>query len=178
MEDQIPQGPHFHSLHPESQQGASHEFFWYAQGWPEDVKHLFHMDVTLVDGLILEGGEWPSVPWYPDTPLTGAATLGLSWFIKIHCACFPRVHAIKDFTKADKDNGGEDDKDDNKQTKLKSKRSSHKTTGRQKSSSSRKVNLPDDNLDEFFGSSQDKNKQETVDVMPTDLPKKSEETEW
>ena len=27
---------------------------------------FFHMDVTLVDGSILQGGEWPSVPWYPD----------------------------------------------------------------------------------------------------------------
>ena len=34
----------------------------------------FHTDVTLVDGLSLQGGEWPSVPWYPDTPKTGAAT--------------------------------------------------------------------------------------------------------
>ena len=27
----------------------------------------FYTDVTLVDGLTLQGGEWPSVPWYPDT---------------------------------------------------------------------------------------------------------------
>ena len=40
FKDQIPQGPHFHSLHPGSWQGASHELFWYAQGWPEDVRHL------------------------------------------------------------------------------------------------------------------------------------------
>ena len=33
-----------------------------------------HTDVTLVDGLTLQGGEWPSVPWYTDTPETGAAT--------------------------------------------------------------------------------------------------------
>ena len=46
--------------------------------------------------------------------------------------------------------------------------------GRQKSSSLKKVDLPDDNLDEFFGLSQDKNSQETPDVTPTDLPKKSE----
>ena len=25
---------------------------------------FFHMDITLVDGSILQGGEWPSVPWY------------------------------------------------------------------------------------------------------------------
>ena len=57
----------------------------------------FHTDVTLVDGSTLQGGEWPSVPWYPDTPEAGAATQGLSWFIKIYCALFPRVHAIQDF---------------------------------------------------------------------------------
>ena len=34
---------------------------------------FFHTDVTLVDGSTLQGGEWPSVPWYPDTPETGAA---------------------------------------------------------------------------------------------------------
>ena len=28
---------------------------------------FFHMDVTLVDGSILQGSEWPSIPWYPDT---------------------------------------------------------------------------------------------------------------
>ena len=58
---------------------------------------FFHTDVTQVDGLTLQGGEWPSVPWYPDTPVTGAATQDLSWFIEIHCALFPRVCAIKDF---------------------------------------------------------------------------------
>ena len=34
---------------------------------------FFHTDVTLVDGSTLQVGEWPSVPWYPDTPETGAA---------------------------------------------------------------------------------------------------------
>ena len=34
----------------------------------------FHTDVTLVDRLTLQGGEWSSVPWYPDMPETGAAT--------------------------------------------------------------------------------------------------------
>ena len=34
---------------------------------------FFHMDMNLVDGLTLQGGEWPSMPWYPDTPETGAA---------------------------------------------------------------------------------------------------------
>ena len=58
---------------------------------------FFYTDVTLVNGLILQGGKWPSVPWYPDTPETGAATQDLSWFIEICQALFPRVCAIKDF---------------------------------------------------------------------------------
>ena len=49
--------------------------------------------------------------------------------------------------------------------------------GKQKSSSLKKVKLPDDNLNEFFASSQDKNSQEIADVTLTDLPKKSEVTE-
>ena len=57
----------------------------------------FHTDVTLDDGLTLQGGEWPSVPWYHDTPETGAATRDLSWLIKIHRALFPRVHATQGF---------------------------------------------------------------------------------
>ena len=57
----------------------------------------FHMDVTLADRSTLQGGGWPSIPWYPDTPKTGAATQDLSWIIEIHCALFPRVCAIQDF---------------------------------------------------------------------------------
>ena len=37
------------------------------------------------------------VPEYPDTPVAGAATRDLFWFIEIHHAHFPRVCAIKDF---------------------------------------------------------------------------------
>ena len=80
-----------------------------------------------------------------------------------------REEAASEAAKVNKDNGDEADKDDNKQTKLKSKRSSCKTKGKQKSSSSKKVDLPDDNLDELFSSSQDKNSQETANVTPTDL---------
>ena len=58
---------------------------------------FFHMDVTLVDGSTLQGGEWPSVPWYPDTPETGAALQDLSWFIEICWGLFPRVCAKQDF---------------------------------------------------------------------------------
>ena len=39
----------------------------------QKMSDIFHTDVTLVDGSILQGGEWPSVPWYPDMPETGAA---------------------------------------------------------------------------------------------------------
>ena len=52
---------------------------------------FFHIGITLADGLTLQGGEWPSVPWYPDTPETGAVLRDLSWFIKIHQELFPRV---------------------------------------------------------------------------------------
>ena len=58
---------------------------------------FFHMDITLVDGSTLQGGEWPSVPWYLDTPEIGAALRDLSWSIKIHWGLFPRVQAIQDF---------------------------------------------------------------------------------
>ena len=67
-----------------------------------------------------------------------------------------REEAASEAGEADKDDGGGDDKDDNRQTKPKSKRSSYKTVGKQKSSSLKKVELPDDNLDKFFNSSQDK----------------------
>ena len=52
---------------------------------------FFHTDVTLTDGSTLQGGEWPGVPWYPDTPETGAALQDLSWFIEIPRGLFPRV---------------------------------------------------------------------------------------
>ena len=46
--------------------------------------NIFHMDVTLVNGSTLHGGKWRSIPWYPDTPETGATLRDLSWFIKIY----------------------------------------------------------------------------------------------
>ena len=58
---------------------------------------FFHMNITLVRGSILQGGEWLSVAWYPDTPETGAALQDLFWFIKIHQGLFPKVPAIQDF---------------------------------------------------------------------------------
>ena len=50
---------------------------------------FFHTDVALVDGSTLQGGEWPSVPWYLDTPEMGAALQDPSWFIEIHRGLFP-----------------------------------------------------------------------------------------
>ena len=58
---------------------------------------FFHTDVTLVNGSTLQGGEWLSVPWYPDTPETGAVLQDLSWFIEIHWGLFLRVCATQDF---------------------------------------------------------------------------------
>ena len=52
---------------------------------------FFHMDVTLNDNTVVQGGEWPEVSWYPDTPLMGAPTQYLSWFIEVHHSLFPRV---------------------------------------------------------------------------------------
>ena len=58
---------------------------------------FFHTDVTLTDGLTLQGGGWPGVPWYPDMPETRAALWDLSWFIKICQGLFPRVWVLQDF---------------------------------------------------------------------------------
>ena len=44
-----------------------------------------------------------------------------------------------------------------------------------KDSSSKRIKPPDDNLDEYLGSNQGQNSQETADVTPTETPKKSEE---
>ena len=55
---------------------------------------------------------------------------------------------------------------------MKPKWTPHGGKWKQKSSSSKKVNLADDNLEEFFGSSQEKNNQETADVAPNELQKK------
>ena len=52
---------------------------------------FFHKVVTLTDGSTLQGGKWPSMPWYPDMQETEAALQDLSWFIKICQGLFPRV---------------------------------------------------------------------------------------
>ena len=43
-----------------------------------------------------------------------------------------------------------------------------------KDSSLKKIEPPDDNLDEYFGSNQSQNSQGTADAAPTETPKKSE----
>ena len=48
-------------------------------------------------------------------------------------------------------------------------------SSKKKDSSSKKIEPPDDNLDEYFGSNQGQNSQETADVTPAETPKKSEE---
>ena len=58
---------------------------------------FFHIDVTLVDGSTLQGGEWPGMSWYPDTPEALAALQDLSWFIEICRGLFLRVRAPQDF---------------------------------------------------------------------------------
>ena len=58
---------------------------------------FFHTDITLVNGSTLQGGKWPGMPWYPDTPETEAALQDLSWIIKICWGLFPRVQSIQDF---------------------------------------------------------------------------------
>ena len=50
---------------------------------------FFHTDVMCKDGLVIPGGEWPSVNWMTDTPLLGAATRDMSWFVGFCHALFP-----------------------------------------------------------------------------------------
>ena len=84
-----------------------------------------------------------------------------------------RETAAAEAAKANKDDG-EVDKVGSKQAKLKPKQTTCKAKGKQKGTSSKKVDLPDNNLDEYFSSSQDKGSQETADVTPSKTPKKSE----
>ena len=78
--------------------------------------------------------------------------------------------------KANKDDDGEVDKGDSKQAKQKPKQMAHSSKKKKKKDlSSKKIKPPDDNLDEYFGSNQGQNSQETADVTPIETPKKSEE---
>ena len=85
------------------------------------------------------------------------------------------IQSIKETAaaEADKDDDGEVDKGDSKQAKEKPKRATH--SSKKKDSSSKRIEPPDDNLDEYFGLSQGQNSQETVDVTPTETPKKSKQ---
>ena len=68
-------------------QRAGRVFFMSCFGMLKEEQKMsnifFQTDITLVDGSTLQGGKWPSVPWYPDTPETGAFIQDLSWFIEI-----------------------------------------------------------------------------------------------
>ena len=83
--------------------------------------------------------------------------------------------AASEVAKVNQEDGGKDDKVNNKQSKPKPKQSSHKTKEKQKGSSSSKMMM--NNLDEYFSLSQDRNSQGTADVTPTEPPKESEGTE-
>ena len=82
---------------------------------------------------------------------------------------------LQEAKEADKGDDGEVDKDDSKQAKPKPKQSTCHPKKKKKDSSSKRIEPPDDNLDEYFGLSQNQNSQETADVTPIDTPKKSEE---
>ena len=86
-----------------------------------------------------------------------------------------RETAAAEAAEADKDDDGKVDKGDSKQGKLKPKRATRSSKKKNKDSSSKKIEPPDDNLDEYFGSSQGQNSQETADATCTETLKKSEE---
>ena len=73
---------------------------------------------------------------------------------------------------AGKDDDGQVDKGERKQAKPKPKWATCGSKKKDKDSSSKKITPPDDNLDEYFGSGQGQNSQETADVTPTETPKK------
>ena len=83
--------------------------------------------------------------------------------------------AAAEVAEANKDDDGEVNKGDSKWDKPKPKRATHSSKKKDKDSSLKKIEPPDDNLDEYFGSSQGQNNQGTTDVTPTETPKKSEE---
>ena len=120
---------------------------------------------------------WPDPPNDEDATDRGQIFKCIREEWKVQVKDMREEAAAAEAAKVNKDDGGEDDKDNGKQTKSKPKQTSCRTKGKQKSSSSKKVNLPDDNLNEFFGLSLEKNSQETADAASTDPPKKSEETE-
>ena len=67
-------------------------------------------------------------------------------------------------------------KDDGKQATSKPRQSAHYLKKKKKEEEpSNRIEPLHDNLDEYFGPSQSQNSQETVNVVPVDTPKKSEE---
>ena len=85
-----------------------------------------------------------------------------------------REAAAAEAANANKDSVGRVNKGGSKQAKPKPKQTTHRTKRKDKDSSSKKIKFPDDNLDEYFGLSQDRNSQGTANVTPTETPKKSE----
>ena len=85
-----------------------------------------------------------------------------------------RKAAAVEAAEADKNDDGEVDKGDSKQAKPKRKPGTHRSKKKNKDSSLKRIEAPDDNLDEYFGSNEGQNSQETADVTPK-TPKKSEE---
>ena len=64
-------------------------------------------------------------------------------------------------------------KNDSNQATLKPKQSTHHS--KKKKDPSKRIEPPDDNLNEYFGQSQSQNSQETDHGTPVDTPEKSEE---
>ena len=83
-----------------------------------------------------------------------------------------REAAAAEAAEADKGDDHEVDKDDSKQAKPEPKWATHSS---RKNLPSKRIEPPDDNLDEYFGLSQGQNSQGTADITPTETPKKSEE---
>ena len=116
---------------------------------------------------------------WPDPPNDEEATdqgqifqlIGKEWTAQVLNI---REAAAAETVEANKDDDGEVSKGDSKHAKPKPKQATH-SSKKKKDSSSKRIEPPDDNLDEYFGSSQGQNSQEIADVTPTEIPKKSEE---
>ena len=68
--------------------------------------------------------------------------------------CAAQVRNIREAAEADKDDDGQVNKGDSKQAKPKPKQATHGSKKKDKDSSSKKIEPPDDNLDEYFGLNQ------------------------
>ena len=116
---------------------------------------------------------------WPDSPNDEGATQSGQIFDCILKEWEAQVTGIKkaaaeEAEEAEKGDDGKIDKDDDKQAKLKPKQLAC-CSKKKKDTSSKKVELLNDNLDEYFGQSQSQNTQKTFDVTPVDTRKRSEE---